>query len=90
MNNVRDFSSPVTSTKGTKFKPIMPRGGLQPSVALRLALTCYLSLADRGSTALMERVLVLDSDQGSARPVPGLRRALSKYTSSMSPGRKTI
>lgn len=46
----------MTGTKGTKFKLIMLRGVLQPSVA-------YLSRADHGSSALMERVLVLESGQ---------------------------
>lgn len=52
----------MMGTKGTKFKLIMPRGGLQPSVALSQAVTFYLSRADQGSTALMERVLVLELD----------------------------
>lgn len=77
----------MMGTKGTKFKLIMLRGGLQPSVALSQAVTFYLSRADQGSAALMERVLVLESDPGVIlvlpRPLSGLEQVQSPMSLSM-------
>lgn len=82
INNVRDFSSPVMGTKGTKFKLITPGGGLQPPVAVHQAVTFYLSQAERGSIAVMKRVL--ESHLGTPWHCLGLCMALSRHGTPMS------
>lgn len=77
----------MMGTKGTKFKLIILRGGLQQSVALSQAVTFYLSRADQGRAALMERVLVLESDLGVilvlAWPLSGLEQVQNPISLSM-------